>query len=381
MRGFKTFADKSELDFHPGVSAIVGPNGVGKSNVTDAILWALGEQSAKTLRTESLQDVIFVGSEKRRQLNMAEVHLTLDNSDRTLPTEFSEVVISRRVFRDGDSEYLINNTGCRLKDVRELLLDTGVGPKAYSVVGQGEIDAILSIRGEDRRELLEEVAGVRKYRVRRTEAEKKLEATEINLTRVADIVHELRTQREPLEQQAERAKAYKALDEKLQSLELYLLGADYRRHAEKRGQLANEVAIATADLQITRNLMSEVDAEHQKLQALVLQLETELEKLRLEALRLERAATETRERRAVNQERQRALTARRETLNESLVEHRQREQVAAAQSQARQAEQQALQDRLGSEDAQLREQQSEYDPVATPPRSSNSARSSSRPSA
>jgi chromosome segregation protein len=361
MRGFKTFADKSELDFHPGVSAIVGPNGVGKSNVTDAILWALGEQSAKTLRTENLQDVIFVGAEKRRQLNMAEVHLTLDNADRTLPTEFSEVVISRRVFRDGDSEYLINNSTCRLKDVRELLLDTGVGPKAYSVVGQGEIDAILSIRGEDRRELLEEVAGVRKYRVRRTEAERKLEATEINLTRVADIVHELRSQREPLEQQADRARAYKALDEKLQRLELYLLGADYRRHSEKRGQLAHEVAIATADLQITRNLMSEVDAEYQKLQALVLKLESELEKLRLEALRLQREAAEEREQRAVNQERQRTLTARRALLDESLVEQRQRQETLAAQSQALEAEQTALQDRHASEERQLAEQQAEYE--------------------
>ena len=125
MRGFKTFADKTEVVFHPGVSAIVGPNGVGKSNVTDAILWALGEQSAKTLRTENLQDVIFVGSEKRRQLNMAEVSLTLDNADGTLQSEYSEVVISRRVFRDGNAEYLINNSVCRLKDVRELLLDTG----------------------------------------------------------------------------------------------------------------------------------------------------------------------------------------------------------------------------------------------------------------
>ena len=361
MRGFKTFADKSELDFHPGVSAIVGPNGVGKSNVTDAILWALGEQSAKTLRAESLQDVIFVGSEKRRQLNMAEVHLTLDNSDHALATEFSEVVVSRRVFRDGDTTYLINNSPARLKDVRELLLDTGVGPRAYSVVGQGEIDAILSIRGEDRRELLEEVAGVRKYRVRRTEAERKLEATEVNLTRVADIVHELRSQREPLEQQAERARSYKALDEKLQRLELYLLGADYRRHADKRGQLANEVAVARADLQITRNMISEVEAEHQKLAATVLGLESDLEKLRLEALRLQRAATEERERRAVNQERQRTLIDRREGLDEALGEHRRRQESLNQQAAALQAEQKALQDRQQSEDRSLREQQSEYD--------------------
>lgn len=361
MRGFKTFADKTELVFHPGVSAIVGPNGVGKSNVTDAILWALGEQSPKTLRTESLQDVIFVGSEKRRQLNMCEVSLTLDNADHALPTDYSEVVISRRVFRDGDTEYLINNTSCRLKDVRELLLDTGVGPKAYSVVGQGEIDAILSIRAEDRRELLEEVAGVRKYRVRRSEAEHKLDATQVNLTRVSDIVHELSSQREPLEKQADRARAYKEFDEKLQRLELYLLGADFRRHHDKRGQLANEVAVARADLQVTRNMISEVDVEYQKLAALVLKLESELEKVRLEALRLQREAAQEREKRAVNQERQRSLAGRREILEEALEEHRQRQQILAEESQALALEQKALQDRLAIEDRQLREQQAEFE--------------------
>ncbi|MEN6302139.1 MAG: chromosome segregation protein SMC [Armatimonadia bacterium] len=360
MRGFKTFADKTELDFTPGVSAIVGPNGVGKSNVTDAILWALGEQSARTLRTESLQDVIFVGSEKRRQLNMCEVSITLDNSDHTLPADYSEVVISRRVFRDGDTEYLLNNSPCRLKDVRELLLDTGVGPKAYSVVGQGEIDAILSIRAEDRRELLEEVAGVRKYRVRRTEAERKLDATQVNLTRVADITHELSTQRAPLEQQAARARAFKDIDEKLKQLELYLLGADYRRHSEKRGQLANEVAVAKADLQMTRNVISEVDAEYQKLAAIVLKLEGDLEKVRLEALRLQREAAEERERRAVNQERQRTLTARREALQDALEEHRQHQQSLAEQSQALMQEQKALQDRLATENKGLQEQQAEF---------------------
>jgi chromosome segregation protein len=361
MRGFKTFADKTEVNFHPGVSAIVGPNGVGKSNVTDAILWALGEQSAKTLRTENLQDVIFVGSEKRRQLNMAEVSLTLDNADGTLPSEYSEVVISRRVFRDGNAEYLINNSVCRLKDVRELLLDTGVGPKAYSVVGQGEIDAILSIRGEDRRELLEEVAGVRKYRVRRQEAERKLDATQVNLTRVADIVHELSSQREPLERQAERARAYKDIDEKLQKLELYLLGADYRRHNDKRGQLANEVAVARADLQVTRNMINDVDAEYQKLAAMVLKLEGELEKVRLEALHLQREAAAEREKRAVNQERQRSLSSRKVILDENLVEHRQRQQSLAEQSQALGLELKALRDRLNTEEQQLKSQIADYE--------------------
>lgn len=361
LRGFKTFADKSEIEFHPGVSAIVGPNGVGKSNIADAILWALGEQSPRTLRIESLQDVIFVGSEKRRPLNMAEVELTLDNSDHALPTEFSEVVISRRVFRDGESEYFINNTPCRLKDIRDLLLDTGVGPKAYSVVGQGEIDAILSIRGEDRRELLEEVAGVRKYRIRRAEAERKLEATEINLTRVADILHELRSQRAPLEEQAQRARIYKELEAKLQELELYLLAADYRRHAEKRGQLAHEQAVAQADVQITRNLLQEIDREQEKLRDLVQQLEAELDKLRLEALRLQREATEARERQAVNQERQRTLLARKEALAQALAEHRRQQELLSEQEAAYKAQLQALQDRLQNEEAQLHRQHQEYE--------------------
>ncbi len=361
MRGFKTFADKTEMSFGPGITAIVGPNGVGKSNVTDAILWALGEQSARTLRTETLQDVVFAGSERRRPLNMAEVSVVLDNSDHALHTDFSEVVITRRVFRDGNSEYLINNAPCRLKDIRELLLDTGVGPRAYSVVGQGEIDAILSIRSEDRRELLEEVAGVRKYRVRRSEAERKLEATEINLTRVSDIVHELRSQREPLEEMAQAARIYKHLDEKLRQVELYLLGADYRRQAEKRGQLANEVAIAQADLQATRNRLSEVDAEHQKLAAAIVQLETELEKVRLEALRLQREAAEERERRAVNQERLRTLQSRQELLATELQQMAAREASQVQQLEALQQEQQALAARLDSEQTVLREQQQAYE--------------------
>jgi chromosome segregation protein len=361
MRGFKTFADKTEMGFGPGITAIVGPNGVGKSNVTDALLWALGEQSPRSLRTESLQDVIFAGSEKRRPLNMAEVNVTLDNSDHSLPLDFSEVVISRRVFRDGETTYLINNSPCRLRDVRELLLDSGVGPKAYSVVGQGEIDAILSIRGEDRRELLEEVAGVRKYRVRRSEAERKLDATQVNLTRVTDIVHELRSQREPLEQQAQAARIYKDLDEKLRQLELHLLTADYRRHAERRGQLANEVAVARADQQTTRNCITEVDAEYQKLAGSIVKLEGELEQVRLEALRLQRAAAQEREQRAVNQERLRALQAQQETLQGSMQGQQQRQESLRQQHQALLSEQQALTTRLANEERQLGQQRQDYE--------------------
>ena len=361
MRGFKTFADKTEMVFNPGITAIVGPNGSGKSNVTDAILWCLGEQSPRALRTEALQDVIFAGADGRRPLNMAEVSVTLENSDRSLATDYAEVVLTRRLFRNGDSEYLINNSTCRLRDVRELLLDTGVGPKAYSVVGQGEIDAVLSIRSEDRRELLEEVAGVRKYRVRRTEAERKLDATQVNLTRVADIIHELRSQREPLEREADAARIYKELDEKLKTYELHLLSVDYRRHAQKRGQLVNEVAVARADLQATRNQVVALEAEQQRLRLAISQLEQQLENARREALLLQRAAAEAREKRAVNQERLRSLQARHASLAEALEVHRQRETAAAAQLAAQEQERDALQARVTNEEQLFKNQSAEYE--------------------
>ena len=169
LRGFKTFAEPTLLDFDSGVTSIVGPNGVGKSNVVDAMLWALGEQAPRALRTTNIHEVIFAGAEGRRPLGLAEVTLTLDNADGMLPTDYSEVEITRRIFRSGEAEYLLNRRRCRLRDVRDLLLDTGLGPEGYSVIGQGEIDAILSVRPEDRRQLLEEAAGVRKYRVRRDE--------------------------------------------------------------------------------------------------------------------------------------------------------------------------------------------------------------------
>src|SRR5919204_3147984 len=173
--GFKTFAEKTEILFTPGVTAVIGPNGSGKSNVGDAVLWVLGEQNIRALRGSSSQDVIFAGNERRKPLGMAEVALTIDNSARILPLDFSEVTITRRVYRSGESECFINKVACRLKDVYELFLDTGVGRDAYSMVNQGEIDSILSVRAEDRRAIFEEAAGIKKYRHRKKEAERKLE--------------------------------------------------------------------------------------------------------------------------------------------------------------------------------------------------------------
>ena len=331
MRGFKTFADRTELEFGPGITAIVGPNGVGKSNIADGILWSLGEQSNRALRTETFQDVIFAGSEDRRPIGMVEVALTVDNSDGALPVDYSEIVISRRLFRSGESEYLLNRSTTRLRDIRDLLLDTGVGPGAYSVIGQGEIDAILSIRSEDRRELLEEVAGIRKYRVRRDEATRKLEATEANMTRVTDIVAELRAQREPLEKEAEVARQYNEMAETLRELELHLLAGDYQRRRKRLGKLTNDLEITRADLQGTRNRLSQLDGEHERVQFELARLGDEVDRRRDEAGAAERELDQTRQAQALSEERIRAAVARQEDLGLALESHTRRSEELSRQ--------------------------------------------------
>ena len=191
MQGFKSFAKKTELQFGSGITAVIGPNGSGKSNISDAVRWVLGEQSARALRGAKMEDVIFNGTQKRRPLGMAEVTLSFDNSDHALPVDYAEVGVTRRVYRNGESEYAINGKTCRLKDVLELFRDTGIGRDGYSIISQGKVDEILSNKSADRRSALEEAAGVMRYRVRRTEAEKKLENTQKNMERIGDILHEL----------------------------------------------------------------------------------------------------------------------------------------------------------------------------------------------
>lgn len=192
--GFKSFANRVALDFGDGITAIVGPNGSGKSNISDAIRWVLGEQSIKSIRGSKLEDVIFAGSDGKKPLGMAEVQLTLDNSDGFLPIEFSEVTITRRVYRSGESEFLINRQPCRLRDIQDLFTDTGLGREGYAIIGQGQVDAILSVNPLDRRFVLEETAGIIKYRHRKEQAQKKLAQTEYDLVRVSDILSELKDQ-------------------------------------------------------------------------------------------------------------------------------------------------------------------------------------------
>ncbi len=250
--GFKTFADKTEIDFSEGITAVVGPNGSGKSNIADALLWVMGEQNPRLLRGNDSRDVIFAGSDKRKPMGMSEVRLTLDNSDQTLATDFKEITITRRIYRSGDSQYLINGGSCRMKDIVDIFLDTGMGKGAYSFVSQNEIDAVLSSKAEDRRELFEEAAGIKKYRVRKREAVRKLDQAESNLNRIRDITHELTSQLAPMEAQAEQARRYRLLVERLQQIEIDLLIAeakrqDYELYAARKEQEMDSDTIADCE--------------------------------------------------------------------------------------------------------------------------------------
>ena len=239
IQGFKSFPDKTLIRFDSDITAIVGPNGSGKSNISDALLWVMGEQSTKTLRGAKMEDVIFGGTQKRTAVGFAEATLTLDNADRGLPYEADEVMVTRRYYRSGDSEYYINRQSARLRDIHELFMDTGLGREGYSNIGQGRIDEILSLKSADRREIFEEAAGISKYRHRKEETERKLDHTQDNLMRIGDKVSELELQLEPLRQQSEKAVKYLTLREELQGVEVAVwmdklekLSADAKKAAE-----------------------------------------------------------------------------------------------------------------------------------------------------
>ncbi len=338
LRGFKTFADRTELDFGPGITAIVGPNGAGKSNITDAILWVLGEQSQRAVRSSRWEDVIFAGSDQRAPLGMAEVALTIDNADGALPIDFSEVVIARRLFRSGQSEYLLNGATVRLRDITDLLLEAGLTSDGYCVVGQGEIDAILSAHPEDRRELIEQAAGVRKYQLRRAEAERRLDKTQANLARVKDIVYELKRQREPLEKQAVLARQYKELAEALGRLEVSLLVLDWDRRQEKRGQSLQERENLQAAVELTRTRLKELELERDRLDEESQTAGEQLEQVRESLAAAERRLGRQRQELEMAARQQQALQARRESLLPTLEELAARRRELAEQTARLQAE-------------------------------------------
>ncbi|WP_100010988.1 chromosome segregation protein SMC [Lentibacillus sediminis] len=239
--GFKSFAERINVEFVPGVTAVVGPNGSGKSNITDAIRWVLGEQSAKSLRGSKMEDIIFQGSDTRNALNVAEVTLVLDNQDEALPLDYEEVSVTRRVYRSGESEFYINKQSCRLKDIIDLFMDSGLGREAFSIISQGKVEEILSSKAEERRTIFEEAAGVLKYKQRKKKAEYKLAETQENLNRVEDIIHEIDQQMEPLEEQAETAKTYKRLKAQLKEEEISLLITEIESLHDRWQSLSNKL--------------------------------------------------------------------------------------------------------------------------------------------
>ncbi|HIL58275.1 MAG TPA: chromosome segregation protein SMC, partial [Rhodothermales bacterium] len=247
LHGFKSFAQKTSVDFSEGVTAIVGPNGCGKSNVVDSIRWVLGEQRARLLRSESMAGVIFNGAAGKKPLGMAEVELTIENTHGVLPTEYGEVSIARRLYRSGDSEYLLNGTTCRLRDILDLFMDTGMGAGAYSVIELKMIEDILSENAADRRRLFEEAAGVTKYKARRGQALKKLDATQADLTRLDDILEEVEKRVRSLSRQAQKAARHRRFSDRLRALELAMIAHDHARLTDARRAAEQEMQAARDD--------------------------------------------------------------------------------------------------------------------------------------
>ena len=326
LQGFKSFPDKTEISFLGGLTAIVGPNGSGKSNISDAIRWVLGEQSSRSLRGAKMEDVIFGGTAKRGPVGFAEVSLILDNAEHAFRSDFTEIMITRRYYRSGESEYYINRSHCRLKDIHELFMDTGLGRDGYSIIGQGRIDEILSLKSEDRREIFEEAAGITKFRYRKEEAERKLAATEDNLTRIRDLYAELERQVGPLEKQAEKAKQYLLLRDELRVLEisLWLLGlARIKTDTEKN----------LADAEACKTQLNDTKTGQQALYARSEQLSEDMRGIDREADRLRQQLREAEQRAADEASRAAVLKANIQNNRDNIDRARRESETRAAQAQ------------------------------------------------
>lgn len=278
VQGFKSFANKIKFDFHEGITGIVGPNGSGKSNVADAVRWVLGEQRVKQLRGGSMQDVIFSGTENRKSLSYASVAITLNNADHQLPVDFEEVTVTRKLYRSGESEYLLNGSACRLKDINEMFYDTGIGKEGYSIIGQGQIDRILSGKPEERRELFDEAAGIVKFKRRKNLSLKKLEEERQNLTRVNDILAELEKQIGPLEAQSEVAREYLKKKEELKTYDINMFLLETERIKEQIQEIEGQLAIAEEELKESNVLYADMKAEYEAIEGEVDAIDFSIEK-------------------------------------------------------------------------------------------------------
>ena len=279
LQGFKSFADKTVLEFMPGITAVIGPNGSGKSNISDSIRWILGEQSMKSLRGSKSLDVIFSGTQNRKSLGFAEGSLVFDNTDGSLPIEYTEVTITRKLYRSGETGYYINKVPCRLKDVLELFMDTGIGKDGYSIIGQGKIDEILSNKSEDRRNIFEEAAGIVKYRTRKQESEKKLERTKLNLLRINDILSEIESNIEPLKISAEKAKKYLNLREELKNIEIGLFIYNIGKYKEELEKIVKDEDIFKSQCDEEETKMERVKALKEELKSQIDEITSKIEEM------------------------------------------------------------------------------------------------------
>ena len=278
LQGFKSFADKTVLEFMPGITSVIGPNGSGKSNISDSIRWVLGEQSMKSLRSGKSSDVIFSGTQSRKSLGFAEASLIFDNSDGRLPIEYAEVTVTRKIYRSGETGYFINKVPCRLKDVLELFMDTGIGKDGYSIIGQGKIDEILSNKSEDRRNVFEEAAGIVKYKTRKEESEKKLEHTKLNLLRINDILTEIETNLEPLKAQADKARKFLNLKEELKSIEVGLFYYNISKYKESISIIEKDIDIITENCNLEEGKLEKIKILKEELNSKLDELSMEIEK-------------------------------------------------------------------------------------------------------
>lgn len=279
LQGFKSFANKTVLELRPGITSVIGPNGSGKSNISDAIRWVLGEQSMKSLRGNKALDIIFAGTQNRKSLGFAEASLIFDNSDGALPIEYTEVTVTRKIYRSGESGYFINKVPCRLKDVLELFMDTGIGKDGYSIIGQGKIDEILSNKSEDRRHIFEEAAGIVKYRTRKQESEKKLEHTKVNLLRINDILSEIEGNLEPLQMQSDKAKKYLNLREELKSIEIGLFVYNIEKYKQNLQDVVKDIEIMESQCKDEDDKLENVKALKEELKTNIDQLTEQIENI------------------------------------------------------------------------------------------------------
>lgn len=357
LQGFKSFPDRTEIRFLGGVTAIVGPNGSGKSNISDAIRWVLGEQSSRSLRGAKMEDVIFGGTARRGPVGFAEVSLILDNESGRFRSEFTEIMITRRYYRSGESEYFLNKKHCRLRDIHELFMDTGLGRDGYSIIGQGRIDEILSLKSEDRRDIFEEAAGITKFRYRKEEAERKLKATEDNLVRIRDLFTELERQVGPLEKQSEKARQYLALRDRLRVLEVSLWLLSLERIRQDGQKNAQDAAVCEGQLTQARDGQHALYEQSEQLTEALHRVEIEAEELRRRLRDAEARAAEQASRSAVLEAN---IRNHEENIERSLREQEQRRRQAeniSGQTAARERRIELLERERETLDAQLAERE------------------------